>query len=149
MDVIVRHLTAIEPGCVTTVRGVDILKSENGGSEGKPMLNIKYTDVKRSSPNFETEHESTLSHFVLDFSKVHIKFHQDAISGLMKEITKLLNVLHAKAKHMTGSADPGQAATLPDEEERGSLTKKLSGLVTDSIPFCWLFAIISLCKKWV
>ena len=55
---------------------ISILETSAGGQKDEGLLVMTYTDVKKSSPDFETVHQSVLKRVDVKFKSVHVTVHQ-------------------------------------------------------------------------
>ena len=124
-EMFARHLLARVPGGGGGgAHGVDLVLSDRSGSEDVlPMLKVKYTDVKKNSPDFVEGHKSTLKHVEVDFCKVHINFHQDAITDLMAKVGQLVEKLQKQAQNL-----------ISDDQDQVSVTRRIPDSSPANVP---------------
>ena len=84
----------------------------NNDDDARELLSVKYTDVKRSSPDFQTVHDCVLKKLDVQLSSVRINCHQDALLDLIAKVTKFINEVSSKAKNlMTAGPLPASSGT--------------------------------------
>ncbi|TRY69082.1 hypothetical protein TCAL_09656 [Tigriopus californicus] len=112
-DVNCEHLLLKTP----TGKPVHILSTHKKGKNEAKLLTLRYTDVNKKSPEFQTIHQNVLKTLEVELSQVDINLHQDAILDIIGKVDKFVKELSTKAKNlMAAPANEASHEIDPDDQ---------------------------------
>lgn len=105
-------MTVVTP----TGQPVHILTTKVKENKNEKLLKVKFIEVKKTHPEYESLYESVAKKVEVDMNKVRVNLHQDAILDLVQKLTKFANEVSANAKNLLNSPSVEEP---PDEASKG------------------------------